>query len=181
MKAWPGSGRPVVGGESSLGTGCRRAGLAAGGRGALDRPRAQAASTAAPPSCTCGSPECVCRDQSGCGPGARKEHRGSGGVRLRPAAERGSRPLPEGQNFQRLRLPQARLRHVPGRGRVAPAKAPATCQAPALGHTYDEGPPSLCPHAPCPWDLWARLGGQLEVLAPGWESATGSSAPILRP
>lgn len=64
---------------------------------------------------------------------------------------------------------------------MAPAKAPATCQAPALGHTYDEGPPSLCPHAPCPWDLWARLGGQLEVLAPGWESATGSSAPILRP
>ena len=50
------------------------------GAGALNRPRAQAASTVAPPSCTCGSPECVCRDQSGCGHGARKKHRGSGGV-----------------------------------------------------------------------------------------------------
>ena len=57
-----------------------------------------------------------------------------------------------------------------------------TRRAPTLGHTYDEGtPPSLCPHAPCSWDLWARLVGHLEVLETGWESATGLSALILHP
>lgn len=36
------------------------------------------------------------------------------GCCLRPAAERGSRPLPGGQTVQSLQLPWARLRRVPG-------------------------------------------------------------------
>lgn len=181
MKARPGSGRPR--GVVQPGNWMQEGRL--GFRGEpLDCPGAQAASTAAPPSQVCGSPECVCRDQSRHGHRARKKHRGRGSVRLRPAAEGGNRPLPGGQTFQRLRLPWARLRRVPGRGQVAPAKAPAG--HPLLVTPMMRALPRHCAHTPpAPgtsghvwwgtWRCWRQAGSQPQGCLPS--SSTRDEGP----
>lgn len=141
----------------------------------LDCPGAQAASTVAPPSHTCARALSVCAEiRVGTAMGQGRSTEEAGGVRLRPAAEGGNRPLPGAQTFQRLWLPWTRLRRVPGRGQVASSEG--TCRHPPLSHTYDDGHSCIAvstrPRLPdlwarlCSWRCWSQAGSQPQGRLP---------------
>lgn len=153
MMAGPGSGWPR--GVSSLGAGCRRAGLAAGGssstvRGPRLRPlwplhhtRARAPSVFAEIRVGAAMGQGRSTEEAGVFVSGQLQKEETGHfLEHRPFRDCGSRGQGCVVSQDEARWPPQR--HLP---------------APALSHTYDEGTPaSLCPHAPGSRDLWARLG-----------------------